>query len=216
MPAASASTSSVRNSVAALVALALLVGGGVAFLLHRQRAAEAEAVARADAEIAAERAAAQRQEEERERNAAARSTELEAVAAENERLKQQLAAAAEPGAVASEQASEALREGLSRVITELSKGANRRPPAAQTAIRVYHGPVTYVTGNDVRAWGNVKNFGGRFATARLKIVLYRDGNPLDQRVELLDLDPDEDYRYEVEFPGVYDADHELSAEAVLE
>lgn len=216
MPAASASKSSVRSGVAALVALAVLVGGGVVYLLQRQRAAEAEAVAQADAEIAAERAAAQRQAEEREREAAARSTELEAIAAENERLKQQLAEATEPGEVASEQASEAVREGLSRVITELSKGANRRPAARQTAIRAYHGPVIYIAGDDVRAWGNVKNFGSRFASARLKIVLYRDGNPVDQRVELLDLDENEDYRYEVEFPAVYDADHEFSAEAVVE
>ncbi len=237
MPAASASRSSVVGSVAALVVLAVLVGGGLVYLLDRQRAAEAEAVAQVDAEIAARRAAAQREKAlqaqiEREKTEAARIAEAESavVEAENQRLKLELVQAEQKRqatAAAAEQAAraaEAYRKGLGSAVEELNRQRVRssvdheavKPRPATAYVRAYYGPFVYIIGDDVRAWGHVKNYGDSRTSVRIRIALYRDNRLVDEKAATASLEKDEDYRYDVDFSSWHGSDYDFKARVIVE
>lgn len=233
MPAAARPDRSALPAVALLVGLALVVGGGLVWLVKRDRAAASTVVAEADAALAAEKAAASREAEvraglARERQEEADQAEQQAAVleAENERLKQQLAAAQEDrdraaaSAAQGAQQAEAYRKGLGRAVEELNRQGSRSvtaPPAARPAgadVKAYYGPSVFMVGDSVQVSGKVGNFGSSARSFTLNVDLKLDGFSEGTQSVQMRLEPGETAPYHVDFGSR--GQHNFTAKAVVE
>lgn len=219
MPRASSSRPSILGSLMALGVLALVVGGGVYFLVQRERAAAARSLQVAEAELVREKAARQRlapapeaEPGEEQLAVAPPSVEVATLQAEVESLRRQLAEARAEADVARAAAVHAGREaqryqkGLERAVDELNRQAGAAvekppssPPAPATDVKAYYGPSVFLVGDNVQVAGKVGNFGPTAHSFTLTIELQRNGFTEATQNLPLTLGPGETAPFQVDF-----------------
>lgn len=234
MPVATSRSGSVLGSVVALAVVALLVAGGVLYLVQRERAAEARVAAVAAAEIAQEKVARRQQPRREEQGVASSVTpagdDVAALHAEVASLKAQLAEAqadadaARTAAARAAGQAERYQKGLERAVDELNRqsggrAAAARPPshAPSTDVKAYYGPFVQILPDEtVRVWGNIKNYHWSLpADVTLFVELHRNETLIDTRMQTYNLGPSEGVEYSFDF-GWRGASGTLSARARVE